>query len=127
MEILFAVVLMLGLGALAMTLFTPNQGTLERNVEIADPSVFDLIQELQGLKFKVLAGAATDTDIAVTGIAVDDTILSCMMVEPDDGTDSTMLTDVTSETNITSAGNIQLDTTTTTGKQLLLIYYDKTP
>ena len=127
MEILFTVVLMLGLGALAMTLFTPNQGTLERNVEIADPSVFDLIQELQGLKFEVLAGAATDTNIAVAGIAVDDTILKCMMVEPDDGTTSTMLTDVTSETNITSAGNIQLDTTTTTGKQLLLIYYDKIP
>ncbi len=127
MEILFVLVLMFGLMGLAMALETPQQGTLERNVEIADPSVFKLIQELQGLKFEVLAGAATDTNIAVTGIAIDDTILKCLMVEPDDGTTSTMLTDVTSETNITSAGNIQLDTTTTTGKQLLLVYYDKNP
>jgi len=87
--------------------------------------VFELIREIQGLKVNVLAGAAVDTNIAVTGIATTDTILTCLQVEPDDGTASTMLTDRTAETTVTSAGNIQLGTTDTTGKQLLFVWYDK--
>lgn len=71
-------------------------------------------------KFALLSGAAADTNIAVTGIATEDTIVFCFEV---DGT-SGIWTDRTAETNITSAGNIQLDTTATTGDKLVLCYHD---
>lgn len=77
------------------------------------------------LRVSVVAGAAADTNIAISGIERDDVILSALQVEPDNGTAATMLTDITSEVAITSAGNIQVDTTVTTGKQILVIWLQK--
>ena len=58
MEIISIIVLgaCLGLFGLGLALENLDQGRLERNIEIADPSVFDIFQELHGLKFKVVAG-----------------------------------------------------------------------
>lgn len=83
-----------------------------------------------GLKFAVLSGAAPDTNIAVTNIATTDKIMYAMQFVFDpaavttDGSAANFAT-VTSEVAITSAGNIQLSDTDTTGSQILLVWYDK--
>lgn len=83
-----------------------------------------VIQTLAGLKVSVVAGAAANTNITVTGITTADSILSVLQVEPDNGTAATMLTNRTTETWISGAGTIKLTTTATTGKQLLIFWYD---
>ena len=82
-----------------------------------------ILQELRGIKFNAAAGAATDTNIAVSGIAVEDTLVG--VLEIDIAGDA--VADRLSESSITSAGNIQLTTTTTTGSFLLIIWMDKNP
>lgn len=83
----------------------------------------DVLQELQGLKFAVVAGAAADTNIAVAGITTSDTIRAVVRFHGagTDVTDVSLVTDAA----ITSAGNIQVDTTVTTGSKLLVIWSDK--
>lgn len=97
-------------------------------------SVLTAIGELQqadlaSLAITLVDGAAADTNIAVTGITTGDTIVSVIevVVAADTGTDATGdkvtgLADRTSEADITSAGNIQLDTTNTTGSQLVVFW-----
>lgn len=75
------------------------------------------IRELQGKATTVVAGAAATTDIAVAGITMADTLGSVLMFNS--GTPS----DVTSEASITSDGNIQLDTTNSSGNQLVVEWY----
>ena len=81
----------------------------------------DLLGELQGLKASAAAGAAVDTNIAVTGIALDDTLVA--VIEIDIAGDAVAIR--TAEAAITSAGNIQLDTTNTTASHLLILWADK--
>lgn len=90
------------------------------------------VKELQRLKVSVVAGAAADTNIAIAGIATVDTILAVLRfdIAADTGTDATGnkvadLTDLTAEAAITSAGNIQLADTATTGDKLLVLWFDK--
>jgi hypothetical protein len=78
-----------------------------------------------GLKTTVVAGAATATNIAVTDIATTDKIVSCMQVDRNATAANITYADLTSECSITSAGNIQLSTTTTTGDVLVVTWYDK--
>lgn len=79
-----------------------------------------------GLKMNVLAGAAADTDIAVTNIATTDKIVSCLRLNRDATTVGTIdIDDLTAEVVILSAGNIQITTTTTTGDTLILTWWDK--
>lgn len=94
----------------------------------ADPVAEQVDKILQNLllKVNVAAGAAINTNIAITGIATTDKLVAVLQVEPDNGATGTMLTSRTSETSITSAGNIQLTTTNTTGKQLLVLWLDIT-
>ncbi len=74
------------------------------------------------LKCTLVAGAAANADIAVTGIAVEDTIIGVIHLE---GTATYAApADRLSEASITSAGNIQLTTTNTTGDFLLLLWHD---
>lgn len=84
-------------------------------------------------KFKtaVVAGAGTATNIAVSGIATADHLIGVVQLDVavDTGTSATGnkvqdAANLTSEAAITSAGNIQLTTTVTTGDKLLVIYYD---
>lgn len=77
-----------------------------------------MIKELQGLTVKVLTGAASATNIAVSGIATTDTILSCIEYE------SGVPVDRTSVTTISSAGNIQI-VNDTTGNKVVLMYFHK--
>lgn len=83
------------------------------------------VGELQRLKVNVLAGAAADTNIAVSGIKTEDTILTCLRLNRDATAANIDITNLTSETAITSDGNIQIDTTVTTGDTLILFWFDK--
>jgi len=80
------------------------------------------IRELQGLAMALVAGAAKDTNIAITGVTVRRTtivgVLEFVAATP-------VLNDRTAEANVTSDGNIQLDTTDTSGSQLVVLYFHK--
>jgi hypothetical protein len=78
-----------------------------------------------GLKMNVLVGTTATTNIAVTGIVTTDKIVSCVRVNRDATAANIDVADITSEVSITSAGNIQLSTTNTTGDVLLLQWWDK--
>jgi len=77
-----------------------------------------------GAKYAVVAGADVDTNIAVTGIATTDKIIYCVRLNRDATAANINVSDVTSEVSITSDGNIQLDTTDTTGDTLMLHWWD---
>lgn len=83
----------------------------------------EILVELQGRTKAIAAGTTSSTNIAVAGITLEDTIES--VVEIDIAGDAVV--DRTSEASITSDGNIQLDTTDTTGSHLLIEWMDKVP
>lgn len=76
----------------------------------------DAILEVAGAVTKVLAGTTAVTNIAVAGAKVGDVIESCIMFA------SGVPSDVTSEASFTSAGNLRLSTTDSTGNTLILRY-----
>ena len=90
------------------------------------PTLLDLIKEMRALKVSVVTGAAAVTNIAVTGIATEDTILAVVGVDGDNATLALTVIDVTGEASITSAGNIQCATTNTSTNRLIVFWYDKT-
>jgi len=74
-------------------------------------------------KYSVVAGAAINTNIAISGIVPgSDQIQAVIRLDRDATAANIDIADVTSETNITSRGNIQLTTTNTTGDRLLVIW-----
>lgn len=87
----------------------------------------NILVELQGLTPAVVAGAGVDTNIAIAGIALEDTILLVMRLNRDGTAGNIDISDVTSEASITSAGNIQLNATDTSGDSLLVFFFNKTP
>jgi len=78
-----------------------------------------MLTELQGLTRSVVSGAGAATNIAVTGIATEDTIVSVWEL-----VSGVPTTDRTSVATITSAGNIQLSAVTT-GNKLDIFWYNK--
>lgn len=77
------------------------------------------ISELQSLTTETAAGAAANANIAVAGIAIGDTLQSVVMFA------SGVPSIVTSEASVTSAGNIQLTTTVSTGNTLVVNFFVK--
>ncbi len=91
----------------------------------------DGILNNQVLKFTVVNGAAANSNIAITGIATADKIVGVAKLDftLTEGTPNTRAwdaSDLTGEASVTSAGNIQLDTTDTTGEVLLVLWLDIT-
>jgi hypothetical protein len=112
--------------------------------------------ELQRLKVAVVAGANTNTNIAVAGILTEDTVVNVVEVASRQVHEavasgaahavnisvpgiavgdiivsvldfaSGVPTDRTSEASVTGAGTIQLSTTDTTGDKLVVTYYHLT-
>jgi len=74
------------------------------------------------LKVDVVAGLDVETNIAVGGIETDDELL-CVLEGTATASLETMA-DLTSETTITSDGNIQLATTDATSNTLIVIWHD---
>jgi len=72
------------------------------------------IRQLQLAYQKVAAGDTAVTDIAIAGVGLKDQITSVIMFA------AGVPSDVTSEASVTSAGNIQLSTTDSSGNTLLV-------
>lgn len=91
---------------------------------LAGKNLMRALREAQ-VKITVVAGTTSATNIAVTGIATEDTIVSCLRLNRDATAANIDIADVTAEANITSAGNIQLTTTNTTGDTLIVVWANK--
>lgn len=89
------------------------------------------LKELQSLRQVVVAGDSATTNIPIADVTVKNTtILSVVEVAHDPagggaGISTLALDDRTSEAEITSDGNLQLDTTDTTGSTLLVWLREK--
>ena len=95
------------------------------NPEIArdkGQSLANILTELQGFKIAVVDGAGANTNIAIAGIALVDTIK--FVVELPAAYVVANILDRTSIASITSAGNIQL-TSSTSGSRLIVGYLDQ--
>lgn len=77
--------------------------------------------------FTVVAGAAINTNIAVTGIKREDGLLAILDFQDTAGATQCILANRVAETSVTSDGNIQLTTTNTTGHGLLVVYLKRRP
>lgn len=73
-----------------------------------------------GFKAFGVEGAATVTDITVTGVATTDTLVAVFRA----GATAGVIKAVTGETSITAADTIQLSTTVTTGGYVFGFYVD---
>lgn len=71
-------------------------------------------------RFTVIAGQNINTDIAVAGITLDDTLLSVLAFKDQ----ATVVTDVTGEASITTDGNIQVITTNLATFFLVVVWLD---
>ena len=78
------------------------------------------------LKIVVVAGTTAAANIAISGIATTDKIVAVVRVDLDATAANIDVDDLTSEASITSAGNIQLSTTNTTGDKLIVFWLDIT-
>lgn len=100
----------------------------ERNLDVlpaglAVGGLLGILTELQGLSFTVVNGTTSATNIAVAGIATEDTIIFVLRFPAAYAIAN--ISDLTSEASITSAGNIQLSTTNTTGERLVVFWLNK--
>jgi len=78
------------------------------------------------LKRAFAAGAAADTNIAITGIKVVDLLVSVFELQPPTaGSGDAIVADRTAITSITSDGNIQVAGQATTGNQLDVWYFTR--
>jgi hypothetical protein len=71
--------------------------------------------------FVVATGSDVDTNMAVTGITMNDELLSVIAINGD-GSQAVAVLDVTSEASITSAGNIQCTTTNINAHNVLVFW-----
>lgn len=99
--------------------FSPaSRGTENTN------GLFAILTELQGLKFAVVTGANANTDITVTGIATEDTIVAAIGIDGDNATLANTVTDRKAATSITAANTIQC-TASTAAERLIIVWFDK--
>lgn len=80
--------------------------------------------EARQVKTAVVNGAAADTNIAIAGLVKADELVSVVRLDLGAEEKFKGAEDLTAEAKITSDGNIQLDTTNTTGDKLLVTYVD---
>lgn len=111
-----------------------DTGSAPASQRTTQESIRDAVKELQSLKVAVVAGAAADTNIALAGADTNDLIVSVLrfttgdVVTESGAPDTTAtavldVTDLTAEAAITSAGQMQLADTDTTGDKLVVIYF----
>lgn len=77
------------------------------------------LKQIQGMYQRCVAGAAAATNIAVADVKPGDAIVTVTMFA------GGVPSDVTAEATITSAGNIQLSTTNSTGNTLQVVIAPK--
>lgn len=82
----------------------------------------------QKVKRAVVAGAGANANIAVAGIATEDTLISVTEhAGPGEAGGTAAVFDRTAQASITSAGNIQVTVATNTSadRRLIVTYFDK--
>jgi len=84
-------------------------------------ALLDIIRELQGVTFTPVAGATAATNIPVTDIATEDTLVGVLSVDFAGGAIANLI----AEASITSAGNIQCATTDTSAAKLIVVWLNK--
>lgn len=90
--------------------------------------VGDIKQLFQAIKTVVVAGAAANTDIAVAGIATEDTLLEVIeLTGPGEAAGQAAANNRTAQATIQSAGNIRVSVATNTSadRRLLVRFFDK--
>lgn len=90
----------------------------------ADPVPEQVDKILQNLlvKVNVVAGAAANTNIAITGIATADKLVSVIeYAAPEEAAGTVAVFDRTAQSSITSAGNFQVTVATNTNAQRRLV------
>jgi len=89
-----------------------------------------VMNQINKLQFAVVAGAATATNIAIASILTTATIVAAWVIDftLNEGAPNTRAWTapdaVLDEISVTSAGNVQLTTTTTTGKLIFIVYFN---
>lgn len=97
---------------------------------LSDGSYLDqLIGELQGLTVSTAAGVAANTNIAVSGIATEDTLIAVLVFKNPAATTTAAIVNETATSSITSAGNIQSTNATNAdaNDRLVIIWFNKNP
>ena len=82
-----------------------------------------IVKEKRALKVSVVTGAAADTPTPVTGIAMEDTVLSVLSIDGDNATLSQTVR-VDNAFVIVSAGNIQ-SAASHAASRLVVLWFDK--
>lgn len=93
-------------------------------------ALLDGLVSPDALRTTVVAGTAANADIAIAGITTGDTLLGVVKLDftLTDGTPNTRTwaaSDLLGEASVTSDGNIQLDTTDTSGAARLVTWLDR--
>ena len=89
-------------------------------------STYALLRELQGLRIAVVDGAATGTDITLTGLASGDTIVGAIRFNFDAGdVDQLNINDILSDTYLEEEPETISFGVNTTGDKVLVVWFDK--
>jgi hypothetical protein len=85
------------------------------------------VAELQRMRVTVVAGAGANTNIAVAGIVMADTLLSVLRHIDSGAATTASVVDHTAQAAITSDGNIQVTVATNinAGDRLVVTWFDK--
>ena len=86
-----------------------------------------MIGELQGLTVSTAAGVGANTNIAVSGIATEDTLIAVLVFKDPAAATQAAIVNETATSSITSAGNIQSTNATNVAAndRLVIIWFNK--
>jgi hypothetical protein len=104
--------------------------TLKNTQELTNtgqPDVRRYIAQLQSLKIYIGAGAASNTNIPISGLLATATVVAALHLRGHDaGSGSAVKTDLMTDTITITAGNIKFTNTATNGtnEQVLVLYFN---
>jgi len=84
-----------------------------------------ILQELQSLKISIVQGTEVGVPLAVPGITAEDTLVGILSITVIEGEGST--NDYRSIATIFAPGQVLLPDHVTTGGQIIVVWYDRTP
>lgn len=105
---------------------------IEHQAPPAGRALARVLEELQGLKCNVLAGAAAETNIALAGIGIDDTILAALLYRDPASAATAAVVKLTPSANgagggIPIAGNVRFveATNASANDRIVVWWFDK--
>jgi hypothetical protein len=88
-------------------------------------SLFEILRELQGLKFQVVTGGLANVNITTTGIKAADTLAAVIAIDGDNVTLASTVLNLTAEATIQADDAIRLSITNTQTYRLIVIWFGK--